>query len=136
MLAGVRGLLIAQAVGGLLALVALTFLLVLEVVFGAFMIAALLLIAWIALVLAIVLALVGQSRLKRRGDRWWSSVVALEMLILIVGLVLLAYLEVPASSGEPPPPTRNVVLVLILPILAVINLALLLGSRGGAERST
>ena len=129
MVAAVRTLLIVQAVGGVLALLPLSVLLLVQLAFGAFGIALGVLVAWIALACAIALALVGQYRLRRGGRRWWWAMTGLEALVIVAGIALEAYLLVPTRSGVPAPPMVNVALVLVLTALAVINLALLFTIR-------
>ena len=52
----------------------------------------------------------------------------LEVLVVLTGIALEVYLTV-GPAGAPPPPTLNVVLVLVLPVVALVNLALLVGAQ-------
>jgi hypothetical protein len=124
-----RVLLILQAAGAVAAVVALSLLLLLEVALGAYMIALFLLVAWVFLWSAIGATLFGQWRIGRRDGRWWCVMTGLQAVVVLTGIALVAYLLIPTQAGEPPPPTRNVVLVLVLPIVAVVNLALLAAIR-------
>jgi len=128
-----RVLLILQAVGACAAVVGLSFLLFIEVVFGAFMIAFFVFVAWVLLWVAIGATLFGQWRIGQGDRRWWGAMTGLQTLVVLTGitLFLFAYLLEPMKYGAPPPPTLNVVLALVLPGLAVVNLALLAAIRAG-----
>ena len=133
MVATTRVLLIVQAACGVLAMIALLVLLLdettialgFEVTFGAFTIALVVLVAWIALAVALAVALFGQYRLRRGSHPWWWAMTGLEALVILVGLALEAYLLVPTLFGVPAPPAPHVVLALVVAALAAINLAML-----------
>lgn len=129
-----RTLLIAQAVGASIALVALSVLLFVEVLFAAFPLALFVFLAWIALLAAIIAAFFGQWHIGRGDRRWWWSMMGLETLVVLVGIALLAYLLLPTRSGVPPPPASNVVLVLVLPVLAMVILGLLVAGWPSRSR--
>jgi hypothetical protein len=131
-----RVLLVVQAIGGCAAVVGLSVLLLIEVVFGAFMIAFFVFVAWVSLWVAVGATLFGQWRIGGGDRRWWWAMTGLELLVVLAGIALLlfAYLLEPMKYGAPAPPTLNVVLALVLPVLAVINLVLLVAIRAGDSR--
>jgi len=144
MVATIRVLLMVQAVCGVLAMIALSVLLLdettiafgFEVTFAAFTIALGALVAWIALAVAIAVALFGQYRVRRGSrPRWWAMT-GLEALVILVGIALEAYLLVPTLFSVPAPPATNVVLVLVVPALAAINLAMLFAIRKSTEATS
>lgn len=141
MVATIRVLLMVQAACGVLAMIALsvllldetTFALGLEVTFAAFTIALVVLVAWIALAVAIAVALFGQDGVRRGGrPRSWAMT-GLEALVILVGIALEVYLLVPTLFGVPAPPAPRVVLVLVVPALAAINLAMLFAIRQSTQ---
>lgn len=111
----------------------LSVLLFLEVVFGAFTIAFFVFMAWTLLWVAIAVTLFGQWRIGQADPRWWWVMTGLQLLVVLTGIALLAftYLLEPIKYGAPPPPTSNVILALVLPVLALVNLALLAAIRAG-----
>lgn len=110
-----------------------TFALGLEVTFAAFTIALVVLVAWIALAVAIAVALFGQDGVRRGGrPRSWAMT-GLEALVILVGIALEVYLLVPTLFGVPAPPAPRVVLVLVVPALAAINLAMLFAIRKSTQ---
>ena len=127
----------AQAACGVLAMIALSVLLLdettialgFEVTFSAFTIALVVLVAWIALAVAIAVALFGQYRVRRGSRPEWWAITGLEALVILVGIVLETYLLVPSIFGVPAPPAPHVVLVLAVAALAAINLAMLFAIR-------
>jgi hypothetical protein len=135
LLTAVRILLIGQGVGGAVALMALSLLLLLEVVFGAFTIALDVGVAWIALLAAIVVTIVGQQRIGRGDRRWWWAIMGLQAVVVLTGIAILAFIQFESRSGVPAPPPLNVALALALPSLAVVNLALLVGIRASTRVS-
>ncbi len=131
----VRMLLILQAVGAALALLALSLLFLLEVALGAFTIALYVGVAWIALVAAIAVTIVGQQRIGRGDRRWWWAMMGLQALVVLTGIAILAFIQLETRSGAPAPPTVNVALALALPVLAVVNLVLLVAIRASTPVS-
>jgi len=144
MVATMRVLLIVQIACGVVAMVALSVLLVdettipfgYEVPLAAFTVAIVVLVAWVALAAAIAVALFGQYR-ARPGSRprWWA-ITGLEALVILVGTALETYLLVPTLFGVPAPPAPNVVLALVVPALAAINLAMFIAIRESTEATS
>ena len=133
-----------QAACGVLAMIALSVFLLdettislgFEVTFAAFTVALVVLVAWIALAVVIAVALFGQDRVRRGGrPRSWAMT-GLEALVILVGIALEAYLLVPTLFGVPAPPATRVVLVLVAPALAAINLAMLFAIRKSTEATS
>src|SRR5262249_2631818 len=103
MVATIRVLLMVQAACGVLAMIALSALLIdettiplgFEVSVAAFTVALLVLVAWVALAVAIAVALFGQYPVRRASrPRWWAMT-GLEALVILVGIALEVYLLVP-----------------------------------------
>ena len=138
----VRVLLVAQGIGGLLAWIALSIFLLIVVAFGAFSVALWVLLAWIALMAAIIFMLFGQHQVGRRDRRWIRGMAILEVLVVLAGVAAEAYLFGFANPGVPRAPTRNIVLASVLPIFALVNLAFMGGlsrtlvSRSGSGRTS
>ena len=138
----VRVLLVAQGIGGLLAWIALSMFLLIVVAFGAFTVAMGVLLAWMALLAAIILIFFGQNQVGRGDRRWLVGMAVLVVLVVLTGVAVDAYLFGFANPGAPRAPTRNIVLASVLPILALVNLALIaaflrkLVSRSGSGRTS
>jgi hypothetical protein len=128
LLKAIRVLLI-QGIGGVLAWTALSVFLVLVAAFGAFVVAAGAFVAWLALTGAIIAVFVGQWRIARGDRRWLRAMTGLEALVVLTGVALEVYLFF-GTAGAPPPPTLNVFLVLVLPAIALVNMALLVAAQG------
>ena len=141
MVATIRVLLIVQAACGVLAMIALSVLLLdettipfgFEMTFAAFTIALVVLVAWIAFAVAIALALFGQCRVRGANHPRWLAMTGLEAFVIFVGLALEVYLLEPTLFRVPAPPAPHVVLGLVVPALAAINLATLFAIRMSTE---
>lgn len=108
------------------ALLLLSAYLLVTVLFGAFPLALYVLLVWVAMALAIVATLVGQQRIRRGERSWWWAMTALQALVVAIGIAILGFSVLSPAFGIPAPPTRNLLLALMLPALATVNLVLLL----------
>lgn len=123
----VRLLLVAQGIGGLLAWVALSIFLLIVFAFGAFNVALWVLLAWIALMAATIAIFFGQHQVGRGDRHWLVGMALLEVVVVLTGVAVEVYLFSVIDPGVPRAPTRNIVLASVLPILALVNLAVIAG---------
>ena len=138
----VRVLLVAQGIGGLLAWVGLSVFLLIVVAFGAFAVALGVLAAWIAVMAVVIVILFGQNQIGRGDRRWLVTMAVVEVLVVLAGVAVEAYLLGFANPAVPRAPMRNILLASLLPILALVNLAFIAGlwrnlvSRSGSGRTS
>lgn len=126
MVLAVRVLLVVEAVCATAALVGLSLLLLVDVLFGALSVALIVFALWLALGGAIVATLFGQWRIGRGEVRWWWAMAVLQVVVVCIGIaviVLSGFSE--RWFGVPSPPAVNEAAALVIPALALVTLALL-----------